>query len=81
MQDHLESFPICGLAVQHTHSVNTKQGSGIRNGAAIDNLRNFTENIKIIDMENGKKFDVKECVRLTSIGCTSEAQVVIKTSI
>merc|ERR1711892_184754 len=55
-------------------SVNTTQGSGITNGAAVDNLRNFTENIKLQAMENGKKFDVKECVRLTSIGCTSEAQ-------
>ena len=26
-------------------------------------------------MENGSKFDVKECVRMTSIVCSSENQV------
>ena len=26
-------------------------------------------------MQNGEKFNVKECVRLTSIACTSDQQV------
>ena len=29
-------------------------------------------------MENGSKFEVKECMRLTSIACTSEVQVIFK---
>ena len=35
----------------------------------------MNSDITILNMENGSKFDVKECVRMTSIVCSSENQV------
>ena len=70
---NIESFPIS--VYSSTQSVNTTQGFGVRNGADMNNLLIDLGNSVSKTMENGTKFEVKECIRLTSIGCTSEAQV------